>query len=326
MINALKVDDRQSAKMLLGLMLDLPNNSSIQKQFKKIIAKPSFNRFLKSMMEDDFLGKDIEWVLVIPLEKYTNNCNGQYELIFGRGQGISKKDLFLVWINKKRSISVLNLKHDEKRRDIMSLYELYNLATQYEAITSKVHPHKRSIKYATIENIKECLGVRLENKDIEIFNGCKNESFLLAPQHLRTELKHLNITLNILKEASLILLKDVFNERYSFHKKNKKYTLNYDTYAVTRKFLRYIGIYPERRGGVIETRERLKDSDNEEIINKLIKDCIGLAIKQPTSKQIKEAFQNQDCPIPKEWLIRRIKNQIKSGISALQTFKDYNPK
>jgi len=297
MIDVLKTKDRKSARLLLNLMLDTPDNPSIQKQFKKIIANQTFNRFLKKAIDDDFLGRDVEWVLVIPLKKYISNCDNQYELIFGIGQEISKRDLFLIWDSKQKKIFLLNLKYNEERRDIMSLHELHNLSTGYGLDMPKIAPHDKPISYASIENIKEYLELMLKDKNKNIFKKLNHDKFLLKPTHLKTEFKYLNITINILKDASLIFLKNAYDPRHNTKQDDSKVSLGYDPYSIVRNFLRFVYMYTERRGGIAK-RIRYTEDQRDEIfctyykskikgeqksLNDIIKE---LEYKQPSQKQL----------------------------------------
>jgi len=288
MVDVLKVSDKKSTQLLLTLMLDSSGDINIQKQLKGLITKPNFNKLLRDMLNQDFLGRDIEWVLVIPLKKYMNNSNNLYELIFGIGQEITKRDMFLIWNNenKKGKILLLNLKHDEKRRDIMSLHELHNIATDYGLDRQKEQPHQKPIRYATIENIKEYLELMLKDKGRGILKSYEDNKFLLKLQHLKTEFRYLNITINILKDASLILLKDVYDPRHNI----KQESLGYDPYSVVRSFLRFIRMHTETRGGT-EERFRLSN-DNLDLVDHYIKfdndkndKILDPKTKTPTKKQ-----------------------------------------
>lgn len=239
-----KAKDKQMATAIFRVIF----SSGYSEKLNSLLAKPRFNATLKELIDSDFLGRDMEWVLVIPLEKYLKNSRNKYELIFGRGQEIDGRDLFLIWDNEKKKVFVFNLKEDEDRSNVMSLHETYNLMSEYRK-DKGIHPHHRPIRDTTIENIKECLSVGMEEKWEEIVtrNGCTR--LLIKPDHFKTEIKHLNICINLLRGATIIFLRDVYNPKYSFHLKGKKHSVDYDAYAIVRKFLRCIGLCPERRSG-----------------------------------------------------------------------------
>ncbi len=261
-----KIKDKKTASKILELIFEVETNQKLL-GYGSLFSKSKFNSALKDLIDHDFLGRDMEWVLVIPLEKYLKNGKDRYELVFGRGQEIDKKDLFIDWNNKTQVASIVNFKLDEQRRDVMSLYEANNLMTEYQ-MNKGIHPHYRAIRYATIENIKEYLEIRVEQKSKRILKASGWEKVLLRPEHLRTEFKHLNVSINLLNGACVIFLRDVFDAKYSFSKKGKENSFEFDAYSVVRKFLKCIGIYPERRAGVKE-RFRLS-KDDEEVIGHYI--------------------------------------------------------
>jgi len=305
MVDALKVSDKKLTQLLLTLMLGSSRDTNIQKQLKGLIAKPNFNNLLKEILDQDFLGRDIEWVLVIPLWKYMKNSNNLYELIFGIGQEISKKDLFLIWDSGKKRISLLNLKFDERRRDTMSLHELHNIATDYGLDMYKVSPHDKPIRYASIENIKEYLKFILRDKENSILKESKHDKFLLKLNHLKTELRHLNITINILKEASLILLKDVYDLRHNIKQERGKISLGYDPYSVVRNFLRFIRMHIETRGGI---KNRVRYSKDQEDI---IFYDYWQNIKGGTAKSIDDIIKERKYESPSKNQKERLQEEVK---------------
>jgi hypothetical protein len=262
---------------------------------------------LKDILNQDFLGRDIEWVLVIPLWKYINNSNNLYEFVFGIGQEISEKDLFLIWDKNKKEVSLLNLKYNAKRRNIMSFHELHNLAVAYGL--DDVESNKETIRYATIENIKEYLKL-IKKDDGRIIESYHKDKFLLSLRHLRTELKHLNITVNILREASLILLKDVYDTRHNIKQKRSKSSLEYDPYSAVRDFLRFIALYAERRGGSVKRPGRIHNDELKDIKQYLLNECKCKGLKEPARKLVKEIFIRESGHTPSEALVKKIKKDI----------------
>jgi hypothetical protein len=275
-------------------LFDINNN-----KVKDLLSDSSYAKLIKKLLDQELLVKDIEWVLVIPLWKYINNCDGQYELIFGRGQEITKLDLFLAWDYKTKKVFTLQLKYDEKRRDVMSLHEAHNLATRYGLNMSYIHPHQKPIRYATIENIKECLEVRIAENYSGIFKDFKNRKYLLKPEHSKTGLKYLNIIINLLRDASVVLLGDVYDIRYNIKQGRNKVALGYDPYSVVREFLRFIRIHPERRAGS-KNRVRYTNVQEDLILDsywqykrevgkKSIEDIINeLGFKKPSNNQLEK--------------------------------------
>lgn len=309
MADALKVRDKKTAQLLLTLMLDSTGSFKVQKQLKGLMTKPNFNRLLKDVLGQDFLGRDIEWVLVIPLWKYINSSNSLYELIFGIGQEITKKDLFLIWDNKKGIISLLNLKHNERRRDVMSLHELHNIANDYGLDKPEVPPHEKPIRYASIENIKEYIKLMEKDKEDSILKPTLDK-FLLKPSNLRTELRYLNLTINILKDSSLILLKDVYDVRRNIKLERSKKSLGYDPYSIVRGFLRIITLYVETRGGSRKRPGRIPHDELKDVKQYLLNECKRIGTKEPTKKLVKEIFVRESGHIPSDVLTRKIKKDI----------------
>lgn len=119
----------------------------------------------------------------------------------------------------------------------------------------------------------------------------------LLPLRLQKEKIFLvNDILNVFKNSSFLLLRDIFNEKYQFDS-----TLTPDPYSVIRSFLRLIGVYPKRQGGA-RVRQRLIKHDEEAILRYLPQ-------KNVTDVQIKEAFRNQECPDPTSHQINSIRKK-----------------
>lgn len=303
LIDLFKIEDKRLGKVILDFIFE--SSKEIGKEFNSLLSNAKFNRILNHLIDGkDFLGRDMEWVLVIPLHKYMEDASDEYELIFGIGQQITKKSLFLNWNPKVKQIEVMDLKYDIKRRDIMSLHEAHNMATQYGIDMPKVHPYKKPLCCATIENIKEFLRWGMKDKDLGLnILKVRDRNFLFKPVHLKTELKNLNIILLFLKQASLVLMRDVYDERYFYQKRENKISLEFDAYAVVRKFLKYARLFPERRSGDIR-RVRYNRDEKKLIIKRYILykgkgekrsleyviDELGL--KSPSHKQL-ISLQNQ---------------------------------
>ena len=277
----LKVKNQDMASKIFDLIFETESPKDSLK-FSSLFAAPLFNLTIKDLINNyDFLGRDMEWVLVIPLEKYFKDGQHRYELIFGRGQELNKKDLFLYWDNDTKEIRVSSFKFDESKRDVMSLYEAEKLITGY-SMSNGVHPHQRISQPVTIENIKENLEAAFEEKFKWITNDVDGKSCLLKVDHLKTELRYLNVLINLLKGSCVIFLRDIFDSRYSFHKKGKIHSIEYDAYAIVRKFLRRIEFYPERRAGA-EERFRLSKEDWDVIEDSIQRDKKeGIFIFAPT--------------------------------------------
>jgi hypothetical protein len=229
----------------------------------------------------------------------------------------------VLWNSKTESITYLPFKLIDDKNDTVSMLRVYRKLNVDKAVG--VPPldweGREKIYYAGIEEIKATLKANIgfwTNEPFKTNEKTNPKQFLIKSPTADSNIKYINVALAKFKDASLILLRDVFDPRYNIKSKRNKADvkpLEYDPYTAIRGFLKYIGIYAERRGGSLKRNGRILQFDRVAIIDRLIEECLKSGAKKPTPTQVKEAYAWRGCSKPKYSSIRRIIRIVSEELS-----------
>jgi len=283
------------------------------------MSKKKAKLIIDKALQANLMQKDLERVLILPLDYHRKRRKGQFQLIFGYGEVIENKiDLFIIWDSENHKLEYLPFIVDKRRKRTFSKARTVEMIMKAGKLTKADifgdNIKKRPICYTNIEQIKSVIKASEGLWSKAPFTAVNRHHYFGPPKKFKkltiypvssnSNFKYISVFLRLFRDASLVMLRDVFDERYNLRLGNQKASLDYDPYSVVRIFLRFIGVYPVRQGGN-QKRMRSTQEDSIAIRNILRKECGN---KKPSKKQIKEAFEEQCCPSPTPHQIKKYQN------------------
>ena len=295
------------------------NARQLHKFKESNLGSHDFEEAASYLLEQHKISKQIERVLVIPVKKHKNIWVA-FQLIFGYGDVIQEAaDLCIMWNSETEQFAYLPFTINIDRKEIASSLEIFKKLRVPKTVgVPPLDVDGRSkIYYAGVEEIKTTLerGRGFWSKHPFEVNK-ENPSKLLSQLEIKSfrhdsNLKYVNVILHRFKDSAFILLRDIYDSRYSIKPLgNNRLSLNYDPYSIVRGVLKYIKIYAERRSGTLKRTGRLSVEDKNAILDDLREKCKKLNISKPSKEHVYEAFKWQMCPKPKDSLVKKIIKEV----------------
>jgi hypothetical protein len=244
---------------------------------KSEVNSSKYTRAVQELITAEAITNKLERILVVPVNGFS-----MFQMIFGYGDVITDKDLFVLYSKKNKKIKYLPFKEQKAKHYLRSTDALQNEFDKYlhndkTVVFSDYNPRdtkRKKVSGTSIELIKQNTLVHLQNH----FNG-SSQSFLIKPPG-----RHKYILLNplLLKyhTSSFVLLRDVTNLKINLISGRSKFA--YNPYRIIRDFLRAIDNLTERR-----MREKKRVVYTKTMVD-TIKDSIESYQKEDTYKNLYE--------------------------------------